>query len=148
MSTIAIPGFTGQLFVSTGAASSSAPAGNIIAECEDVTLTITADELDAFSKDSAGWDEVVYGKRKWTATGKAIYHDSTGTTGQATLWDSITNRTNLGVTWRATSSSGIIQYIGTGLVNKFELQDPNNGVVAADFSIRGTGTLIRVPSTS
>lgn len=148
MATTAIPGFTGQMFLSTAVASSSAPAGTPIAELMDVTLSITRDEMEAFSKDSAGWDEVIYGKGKVSITGKAIYHDTTSSTGVAMLWDAITTRANVGATIRGSATSGIIQYTVNALVNKWDLSHPLNGVQTADFGLRVTGAPVRFPSTS
>lgn len=149
MATQAIPGFTGQLFASTsGIASSSSPATNPVAELGDVTLSVTRDTMDAFSKDSGGWDEAIYGKGKVTVAGKAIYHDTTGSTGQALLYDAIAGRTNVGLTFRGASSSGIIQYGGAALVTKWELQDANANPMMVDFGAQLTGAPFRVPSTS
>lgn len=152
MATAAVPGFTGQMFASTsGVASSSSPAGLLIAELGDVTLSLTMEELNAFSKDSGGWDEYVPGKRAWTAQGSAIYKDVSSTsasTGQPALYDAITGRTNVGVTFRTNTSSGVLQYHGAALVTKWDLRNPNNGVDTVDFGLRGTGALVRAVSTS
>ena len=51
MATTAIPGFTGQMFASTAAAATSAPATNAIAELTDVTFSLEREEINAFSKD-------------------------------------------------------------------------------------------------
>lgn len=148
MPTSAIPGFTGQLFASTAVATTSAPATNALAELTDVTITVNAEEINAFSKDSAGWDEVLYGKRTWSASGSANYRDVTGSTGQALLWDAIYNRTNVGLTFRAASSSGIVQYTGGGIVTRWELASPDNDKHTFAFSVKGTAAFGRAASTS
>lgn len=148
MPTAAIPGFTGQLFASTAAATTTSPATNAIAELKDVTLTIEREEIDAFSKDSSGWDEVIYGKARWSAAGSAIYRDSSGSTGHALLFDGLVNRTNVGLTFRAASSSGIIQYSGGGIVTRWEVASPETDKHTFSFSVRGTGSIGRAASTS
>lgn len=148
MATTAIPGFTGQLFASTVAATTAAVATIAMAELQDVTLTLSREEINAFSKDSAGWDEVVYGKGSWGLTGTAIYHDSSGSTGQAIAWDALVNRTAMGVTFRGASSSGIIQYSGGGIVTQWELQSPDTDKHTFNFSLKGTGAPGRATSTS
>lgn len=148
MATVAIPGFTGQFFTSTAAAATSAPAATAVAELKDVTLTLEAEEIDAFSKDSAGWDEKIYGKKRWSAAGSAIYVDSTAAVGQAMLWLGIVNRTNVGATFRAASSSGIIQYSGGGLVTRWELASPETDKHTFNFTVAGSGLLGRAASTS
>ena len=148
MATTAIPGFTGQMFASTAAAATSAPATNAIAELTDVTFSLEREEINAFSKDSSGWDEVIYGKGRWSLAGTAIYHDSSGSTGQALLYDGALNRTNVGATWRAASSSGVIQYSGGGIVTRWEIANPENDKNTFNFTIRGSGAPGRATSTS
>lgn len=144
----AIAGLSGQMFISTGTASTGSPATNPVAELRDVTLSITAEALDAFSKGSSGWDEVIYGKRSWNAAGKAVYHDTTGSTGTALLYDAVTGRTEVGLTFRVASSSGVLMYTGNGLVEKWDLGNPVAGVNEVDFAVRGTRDIVRVASTS
>lgn len=148
MPTSAIPGFTGQLFASTAAATTAAPATNAVAELTDVTLTVNAEEINAFSKDSSGWDEAIYGKKTWSAGGSAVYKDTSGSTGQGVIWDSIYNRTSVGLTFRAASSSGIIQYSGGGIVTRWELASPDNDKHTFAFAVKGSGALGRAASTS
>lgn len=148
MATSAIPGFTGQLFASTAAATTTSPATNAVAELKDCTLTVEREEIDAFSKDSSGWDEKIYGKARWSISGTAIYHDSSGSTGQALMWDGLYNRTNTGITFRGASSSGIVQYSGGGLVTRWELASPDNDKHTFSFSLAGSGAIGRAASTS
>lgn len=148
MATSAIPGFTGQLFASTAAASTGAPATNAVAELQDVTLTLEMEAIPAFSKDSSGWDHSIPGKRSWSFSAKAIYHDTSGSTGQALFWDAITGRTVAGMTLRGASSSGIIMYSGGAVITQWQLGQPLDGAHVLDITGRGTDLLGRVASTS
>lgn len=152
MATTAIPGFSGQLFASTAVAATSAPASTLVAELQDVTLSFEMAEMAATSKDSAAWEEFLPGLRRWGAAGKGLYHDvigtSSGSTGQSYLEMSILGRTNMGVTFRTNTSSGILQYSGGAIVTKFDIVDPLAAPAEYNFTLRGTGALTQSVSTS
>ena len=150
-STVALPGFTGFLYATSSAVGSSgAPVtANPVAELQDVTLSITATTLDAFSKDSSGWDEGIQGKKSFDLAGKAIYRDTTGSTGQESFVGNIlsTSRYSVGFSLKGAASSGTLYWSGGGIVTKWDLSQPLEGVDTYDFALKGTGSIGRGTSS-
>ena len=152
MATQAIPGFSGLLFASTAAATTAAPSTTPVAELQECVISLDQVAIAATSKDSAGWDEFLPGIRKWTVTGKGYYRDmspsSSAPSGQGLIANAIMQQVKMGATFRATSSSGIMNWLGGVIVTKFALSNPLDKANEYDFAANGTGSISILPSTS
>lgn len=152
MATKALPGFSGLLYASTAPATTSANSTTLVQEFQDGTFSFEMAEMNATSKDSGAWDEFLPGIRKWGMSGKCLYNDvvgsSSGATGQSFLQMSVLGQTKIGITFRATSSSGIMNWIGNGFVTKFDVTSPLTAPNEFAFTFRGTGSISQGPSTS
>ncbi len=143
MPTSAIAGLSGILYASSSAiGSSGAPiTSNQVLELQDVTLSLAAEYIPAFSKDSSGWDEGIRGKRSYSLSGKAIYRDTTGSTGQISLLIGLMSTAasyNTGFSLKAAASSGTLYFSGGGIVTKWDLSQPLDGADTYDFTLQGT----------
>lgn len=137
MPTGAIPGFNAKLAVSTDGGS----VYNDIGEMRDVTLTVEADEIDATSKDSAGWREFLEGLTQWGGTAEGLWLDVN--TGQDAVYNALVAKTTVMLRLRPKTGAGLDQYIGTAIITGYEVANPLDDAVAVNITFRGTGALAK-----
>lgn len=135
MPTAAIPGFNAVLAISTDGGS----VYNTIGELKDFTLTIEHNLINATSKDSAGWEEMIPGLKKWSISGGALYLNANA--GQDAAYDALVNGTKIKLRMRPRVSTGWDQYVGDAYIDNWEIANPLDDAVAVNVSATGTGAL-------
>lgn len=137
MATAAIPGFNATIEISTDGGTVYNPVG----EMRDVTLQLEMAEIDATSKDSAGWGEIIAGIQRWSVTAEGLFVD--GNTGQDALYDALTGRTLVKLRLRPRVASGLDQYVGDAYITGWENAEPLEDAVAVNITARGSGALTK-----
>lgn len=136
MATAAVPGFLAKVAVSTDGGS----VYNVVGELRDVTLTLEADEIDATSKDSAGWREFIEGLKQWSGSAEALYLEAN--VAQDALYNALINRTLVKLRFRPKGDQvGFKQFIGDAVITGFEPGLPTDDAIANAITFRGTGAL-------
>jgi TP901-1 family phage major tail protein len=137
MATAAIPGFNAKVAVSSDGGSNFF----VIGELRDVTLTVEADEIDATSKDSAGWREFIVGLKQWGGSAEHLYLEAN--TAQDALRNALVNRTLVKLRFRPKGDSvGADQFIGDAIITGWEPALPTDDAVAVSVTFRGTGAIV------
>lgn len=135
MATAAVPGFNAVLAISTDGGSTY----NTIGELKDFTLHLESNMINATSKDSAGWEEMIPGLKKWSISGGGLYLNAN--TGQDAAYNALVNGTKIKLRMRPVSTTGFDQYIGDAYINSWEVANPLEDAVAVNVSATGTGAL-------
>lgn len=138
MATAAVPGFNAKVAVSTDGGS----VYNVIGELRDVTLTLEADEIEATSKDSAGWREFIEGLKQWGGSAEHLYLEAN--VPQDALYSALINRTLVKLRFRPKGDTvGFQQFIGDAVITGWEPALPTDDAVAVSITFRGTGALTK-----
>lgn len=135
MATLALPGFNAKLAVSTDGGS----IYNDIGELRDVTVTVEADEIDATSKDSAGWREFIQGLKQWGGSAEGLYLQAN--VGQDAVYNALVNGTLVKLRFRPKAGAGNDQFIGDAIITGYEPAGPLDDAIAVSINFRGTGAL-------
>lgn len=136
MSTQAVPGYNGLMYVSSDGGSTYVKIG----ELKDVTISFDIDELDGRSHDSGGYYDPVFGSRKWTADAEAlnIFSDA----GQAAITAALFAATTLFFRFDpAGTSTGKPRRVGSGVITSWQETQPNSDLSAVKIKIAGKGAL-------
>lgn len=139
MATAAIPGFQGQVMVSTDGVNYTK-----LCELREVTITVERDTIDATSHCSAGWKENILGNAQWSASADALYVD--GDANQTAVYDALINRTDLYFKFQPTGETpqaGDTLWSGIGIITSWELSLPNDDAAAVSVEILGKGALTK-----
>lgn len=136
MATAAISGAYGAFLIRESGAGSDTR----VAEIVDWTISVTRQDVNATSKDSAGWEEALPGYRSATWTATARYNASAS---QAKLWTALLGDTatvwNLTGKFDTNAASGSDRYSGTCFVTKFDVTSPD-GAEVVELSLEGKFT--------
>lgn len=138
MATAAIAGMTATLEISSDGGASYDKIG----ECKDITLSVSAEEIDATSMDSGGWKEFIPGLMEWTAETEALYVGAD--VGQESLYNALTGRTPVKIRFRPKVGTGHDQFTGDAIITSWSVAAPLSDAAASSLSFRGTGVLARV----
>ncbi|RLB94227.1 MAG: hypothetical protein DRH26_01760 [Deltaproteobacteria bacterium] len=135
--TSAIPGFDGQIYISTDGGSNYSK----IAEIRDMTLTVENEIIDATSHDSGGWREYIAGLKNWKLSGGNLYIAADA--GQVKAFTALTGDTKVRVQFNPKDTTGLDQYWGDAYVNSQELNAPNDDAADMSYEITGTGAITK-----
>jgi predicted secreted protein len=113
-----------------------------IADCSDVSISVSHSPRNTNTKDSAGWETHLEGMRSWEASASGLVaYDSTN--GYIALWDSINNRTPVSIRF-STEVTGDSYFSGTAYVTSIETASPaTEENVTWNVSFQGTGALTK-----
>lgn len=137
MASNAIAGFRGFLQTSTA----TGQAKTTIAEVMDFTVNVEHAEIDVTSHDSSGTREIIAGVDQWNATGELLHVMAEAT--HQDLFDVMVGKTLVDFEFLPTGSSSDGTYSGTGFVSSYEINAPIEGALGANFTITGSGALVR-----
>lgn len=137
MSSQAIPGFSGGLYVRSGTVSSK------VAEITEATLTVEMSEIDVTSFDSNGWVENIPGLKNWSIDAEANYR-SNDTTGQTALYTALISSSTIGIVIYPKDVTSAAGYSGSVVITSFEVGVPVDDKVSLSLSLTGTGDLASV----
>ena len=118
-----------------------AGAGTKITHQTDASLSIGSNTIDVTTKDSAGWEESIYGNKNWEMSGSAVFAFDAAN-GHSSLLANITAGTTVTVLL-TTAITGDKKWSGTALVTKLDLNGSGSGDDAPSYSysLKGTGAL-------
>lgn len=123
-------GFLGISATSTGTSSE-------VSEIRNWSIDVTANQIDASSNDSSGWNEFLAGQRAWSITAQAVY---TRGTNQNLLRESLSSAATRYFTLQpATSASQ--KWAGTGRIASYRVGGTYDNIVLYDFVVQGTAAV-------
>lgn len=135
MATSAIAGFNARVSISADGGTSY----QVIGEARDATLSISQNEIEATSFDSAGWSEYIPGLKEWSVDIEALYIPTN--VAQENLFDALVNGTTLKIKLLPKTGSGNTGYEGDVFVSSWEINPTPDDAVSVSVSFRGTGLL-------
>lgn len=115
--------------------------GIAVAHATDATLTVDHDLVDASSKSSSGWKDIISGQRSWSLSCSAL-QDYASSYGAESAFDAINGRTSATVTF-TTNETGDIEYTGTAFVASLTQNAPLEDVATWDVEFTGTGAIAK-----
>jgi hypothetical protein len=138
VSTQALPGYTGIVYVSDDGGSTYVALG----ELKDAELTVQTEMMDATSHASAGFKEVVPGLQSWTATAGTLYISAD--VAQDKIDAALSGKTKLKFRFDPEgTSTGKDRYSGDGYISNWKMGTPNNDLNVRSLDITGTGALVK-----
>jgi predicted secreted protein len=135
MGTNAIAGFNARVSVSVDGGTSY----QVIGEARDATLSISQNEIEATSFDSAGWSEYIPGLKEWSVEVEALYIPTN--VAQENLFDALVNGATLKIKLLPKTGTGNTGYEGDVFVSSWEINPTPDDAVSVSVSFRGTGVL-------
>lgn len=117
-------------------------AAQKIVSLRDLTVTIDHKVVDSTDHDSAGWEEVIAGNKKWSATSQhaKVLLDAS----QDALYDALVAGTAVTINIYPNGiASGQPQYAGTAQVSKWDYKAPNQDLQDITIQLDGVGALVR-----
>lgn len=136
MSTQAVPGYNGLVYVSSDGGSTYTKIG----ELKNVTLSFNIDELDGRSHDSGGYYDPVFGSRKWTADAEVL--NIVTDAGQAAIVAALSGATTLFFRFDPYGTAvGKPRRTGSGVITSWDETQPNSDLSACKIKIAGKGAL-------
>lgn len=115
--------------------------GVLIAHCTSASLKVNVEMMPATTKDSAGWDEALPGKKSWSIDGSFFYVNAEASNKDfKDILDAITAKTLLSVAFRM-STTGTRQYTGSCYIESADLSAGVEENTTYSTNLRGTGTL-------
>jgi predicted secreted protein len=135
MATSAIAGFNARVSISADGGTSY----QLIGEARDATLSVSQNEIEATSFDSAGWSEYIPGLKEWSVDIEALFIPTN--IAQENLYDALVNGTGLKIKLLPKTGTGNIGYEGDVFVSSWEINPTPDDAIAVSVSFRGTGVL-------
>ena len=114
-----------------------------IGKGRDVSLDMSATEIDTTKRDSDGWKEFIQGLKEWGATVDQLWVPTD--TGLQTLRDAYLLGTELSAVFTDDDGWG---FSGTVIVTGLGKPEPLDDAVALNATLKGTGALAVVTGTS
>ena len=132
-----------DLVLSIGTAAGSEVA---LAHAQTSSISFSNALIDATTKDSGSWEEMISGRRSWTITtdGLADFDDVTSRTSTEGFSDLALAGTLVHLTFQRTSgaSSGDLEgWSGTAYIESFDISGASDETVTYSVSLKGTGAL-------
>lgn len=115
--------------------------GVAIGATKSATLNLNGATIDTTTKDSAGWGEVLPGKKDWSVDFDGLW-DGALTWNAEDAFDTIKNGTLLTVKLSG-AVSGDVYFEGSGYMTKLTVTAPVEDAVTISGSFVGTGALAR-----
>ena len=135
MASSAIAGFNARVSISIDGGTSF----QLIGEARDATLSISQNEIEATSFDSAGWSEYIPGLKEWSVDVEALYIPTN--VGQENLFEALVDGTLLKIKLLPKTGTGNLGYEGYVFVSSWEINPTPDDAVSVSVSFRGTGLL-------
>jgi predicted secreted protein len=135
MASSAIAGFNARVSISIDGGTSF----QLIGEARDATLSISQNEIEATSFDSAGWSEYIPGLKEWSVDVEALYIPTN--VGQENLFEALVDGTLLKIKLLPKTGTGNLGYEGDVFVSSWEINPTPDDAVSVSVSFRGTGFL-------
>lgn len=119
-------------------------AMTLIANCTNAQLSVSVEMMGATTKDSAGWDESIPGKRSWTMTGDFYYErvPGEGAIALSTLYDAAIARTKFKIFFSQKVAS-TEQFSGDCYIESVDMSAGVEENVSFSLTLKGTGSLTR-----
>ena len=114
-----------------------------IGAAETGEFSFKRDTRDAFSKDSAGWDEVEYGKKSWELSGTSKFRFDEPNAGADDILLAMISGTKVAVKF-STEVSGDWKISGTGLIDDFKFGGGAEETTTFQYHIKGTGAFAKL----
>jgi predicted secreted protein len=112
----------------------------VVAGCKNVTVNVNVDLPDASTKDSAGWEENIHGRRNWSVDFDGLYNPA-ATLSANELIDLITTRDEVTlVILLATSGSYLT---GLAQLQKFSMAGPAESPITISGTFKGNGAFVK-----
>jgi predicted secreted protein len=111
-----------------------------IGSAENGDFSFKRDTRDAFSKDSAGWDESEYGKKSWGFSGTSKFRFDEPNYGPDDIVEAMISGTKVAVKF-STEVTGDWKLSGTALIEDFKLGGNAEETATYSYSLKGTGPL-------
>jgi predicted secreted protein len=135
MATSAIAGFNARVSISVDGGTSY----QVVGEARDATLSISQNEIEATSFDSAGWSEYIPGLKEWSVDIEALYIPTN--IAQENLYEALVNGTGLKIKLLPKTGTGNLGYEGDVFVSSWEINPTPDDALSVSVSFRGTGVL-------
>lgn len=114
-----------------------------IGKGRDVSLDMSATEIDVTTRDSSGWKEFLQGLKEWGATVDQLWVPTDA--GLQALRDAYLSGNELSVVFTDDDGWG---FSGTAIVTGLGKPEPLDDAVALNVTLKGTGALSVVTGTS
>lgn len=114
-----------------------------IANAKSATVSLSMDQIDISTKDSAGWNVKSPGQRSWSMSGDGLVAFDTASASYYTANDinnALINRTLI-VAKFTTNATGDYEYTGSGYFGSVETSAGVEDAVGMSYTIEGTGAL-------
>lgn len=113
--------------------------GTAVAHATSHTLNVSADMIDATTKSSAGWKDILPGLREWSIDAEGLVAWD-ATEGVEEAFADITGRTQVVVKF-STEVTGDARFTGSAYVSQCNISAPLEDVVSYSISFAGDGAL-------
>ena len=130
MSTQAIAGFAGFLFVDTVK----------VAEIREATISIDHEAIDSTTHDDAPWRSNIAGLRGFTISADYLY--VSGATGQESILARILDGATVAFILQPETGTGKREFTGTARITSWEQALPNDDADAVSIEMLGVGALV------
>ena len=107
---------------------------NLIGGLRDTTLEISADSIDASSKDNGGWGESLPGQRSWTASPSIVVKSSNEGNDIIEAW---------GLDEELQNTADKSYYDGWGVVTSYSIEASYDDVMTKSMEINGVGPVVK-----
>ena len=114
-----------------------------IGAAETGEFSFKRDTRDAFSKDSAGWDEVEYGKKSWEMSGTSKFRFDEPNTGPDDLLVAMISGTKVAIKF-STEAAGDWKVSGTAIVDDFKFGGGAEETATYQYHFKGTGAFAKL----
>jgi hypothetical protein len=109
-----------------------------IGAAESGDFSFKRETRDAFSKDSAGWDESEYGKKSWEISGTSKFRFDEPNYGADDVFEAMLSGTKVAIKF-STEVSGDWKLSGVALVDDFKLGGGPEETATYQYHFKGTG---------
>lgn len=118
---------------------------NLIGGLRDTSLEISADSIDASSKDNGGWGESLPGPRSWTASPSIVVKNTNEGDGIIENWmlDEELQAQKPALRFAFVNTADKSFYDGWGVVTSYSIEAPHDDVVTKSIEITGSGPITK-----
>ena len=118
---------------------------NLIGGLRDTTLEISADSIDASSKDNGGWGESLPGQRSWTASPSVVVKSANEGNDIIENWvlDEDLQNAKPALHFAFVNVSDKSYYDGWGVVTSYSIEASYDDVMTKSMEINGVGPVAK-----
>lgn len=118
---------------------------NLIGGLRDTTLEISADSIDASSKDNGGWGESLPGQRSWTASPSVVVKASNEGNDIVEAWvlDEELQNQKPALRFAFVNTADKSYYDGWGVVTSYSIEASYDDVMTKSMEINGVGPVVK-----